>query len=88
MTCSMANRRAAVVAVVALGVSACAPAAGAQPIGAGPSYSVAPARAVHSRTSHTTGGIGDWGYVAIGSGAASVVLIGAGGTQVLNRRRN
>jgi hypothetical protein len=39
-------------------------------------------------TSHSPGGgISDWGYVAIGSGAASLALAGVGGTRVASRRR-
>jgi hypothetical protein len=36
---------------------------------------------------HAAGGISDAGYVAIGSGVACLVLIGAGRTRVLSRRR-
>jgi hypothetical protein len=94
MTRSLTNRRAAVAAAAALAFGLAAPAAGARPIDPGVTYSflaaspaaVSPARA-ESTASRAGGGISDWGYLAIGSGAGSLVLIGAGGTRALTRRR-
>ena len=92
MTRSLTNRRtvAAVAAALALGI---APAAGARPIGAGPEFQSAapvpvPATTVHATTSRPGGSdVSGWGYVAIGSGVASLALIGVGGTRAATRRR-
>jgi hypothetical protein len=94
MARSLTNRRATVAAAAALAVGLAAPVAGARPVEPGATYSflaaspaaVSPARA-ESTASRAGGGISDWGYLAIGSGAASLVLIGAGGTRVVTRRR-
>ena len=93
MTLSSVNRRSAVLAVaIALGVAT--PLAEAKPIdtgpaGAGPASAqvAAPVAAMRLTTAHPSGGISDWEYVAIGSGVASLILISAGGTHLVRRRR-
>jgi hypothetical protein len=93
MTLSFVNRRSAVLAAaIVLGVAT--PIAEAKPIDTGPAGSgpasaqvAAPVAAMRLTTAHPAGGISDWGYVAIGSGVASLMLISAGGTHVVSRRR-
>jgi hypothetical protein len=94
MTCTIAHRRTAGIISLALALGAAAPAA-ARPVDLnqqGSIVSAAPAQTYSSNvpaaTSHTTsGGISELGYVAIGSGAASLALICVGGTRVAGRRR-
>lgn len=94
MTCSVAHRRTAGIVSLALALGVAAPAA-ARPFDLtqqGSYVSVASAQTRSSNvpvaTNHTTSsGISDWGYVAIGSGVASLALIGVGGTRVASRRR-
>ncbi|MDQ6729273.1 MAG: hypothetical protein M3022_02940 [Actinomycetota bacterium] len=94
MTCTVVHRRTAGIVSLALALGVAAPAA-ARPFNLnqqGSIVSAGPAQTYSSNvpaaTSHTTsGGISDWGYVAIGSGAASLALIGVGGTRVAGRRR-
>lgn len=94
MSSAVANRRAAGIVSLALALGVAAP-AGARPFDLNQQGSYVPAASAQARassvpetTSHTTSsGISDWGYVAIGSGAASLALIGFGGTRVAGRRR-
>ncbi len=96
MTSTFANRRTAGIISAALALGIAAP-AGARPFDLNEQGSYVPAEsaqtqaqgvaATTSHTSHTSSGISDWGYVAIGSGAASLALIGVGGTRVAGRRR-
>jgi hypothetical protein len=93
MTCTFANRRTAGIISVALALGIAAP-AGARPLDLNQQGSYVPAESAQTQaqgvpatTSHTSSGISDWGYVAIGSGAASLALIGVGGTRVAGRRR-
>jgi hypothetical protein len=94
MTSTFANRRTAGIISVALALGIAAP-AGAKPFDLNQQGSEVPAgsaqvqaQSLPATTRHTTsGGISDWGYVAIGSGAASLALIGIGGTRVAGRRR-
>ena len=84
-----------VTATLALGIAA--PAAGARPfnentngsyVPVGPAQTQVQAASAPAATSHSTGGeVSEWGYVAIGSGVASLALISVGGTWTLVRRR-
>jgi hypothetical protein len=85
---------AGVLAALALGIAA--PAAGARPIETGPGGSDAASFwpqtststvQAHANLNHPGGGITGLEYVALGTGAASVVLIGAGGLAAGRRRR-
>ena len=93
MTHTSTKRRAAGAVVAALALSVGAPTAGARPFDLNPAGSFVPVgsaqTAAPNATSHTNGGdISDWGYVAIGSGAASLALLGIGGTRAAGRRRH
>ena len=98
MTRQSARRRVTTIALVALAIGITAPAAGARPFelnGTGqvpvaPPVQAAPAAAqsVKPTSNSATGGdISNVGYVAIGSGAATIALLGAGGTLAATRRR-
>ena len=91
MTRTLANRRTAGIVAAALALGVAAPTAGARPFDLNSAGSFVPAgqpaQSVQT-TSHPAGGdISGWGYVAIGSGAASVALVGVGGTRAASRRR-
>lgn len=98
MTRQSAGRRATIIALVALAIGTSAPAAGARPFDNGaapvpvaPPVQVAPpaAQSIGASSNGATGGdISDVGYVAIGSGAATLALVGVGGTLVATRRRH
>ena len=93
MTRSLTKHRtvAAVAATLALGI---VPAADARPIDTASRFfpptapPQTPATTVHATNGQPNGSdISDWGYVAIGSGVASLALIGAAGTRAASRRR-
>ena len=95
MTHSPSHRHAAGIMAATLALGIVAPAA-ARPIDPpGAAVSSAPAVASHKLITDVRAGavpaagsgVSDWGYVAIGSGAASLVLIGVGGTRAASRRR-
>lgn len=87
MTRTRTHRRTAAVAALTLALGTAAPASARPNLDPGPApapdASVTPAAG-----NHQGNGTNDWTYVAIGSGAASVILIGAGGTLVAGRRRH
>ncbi len=90
MTCTFAHRRTAGIISVALALGIAAP-AGARPFDLNQQGSYAPAESAQTHAqgvSASTSGITDWGYVAIGSGVASLALVGVGGTRVASRRRH
>jgi hypothetical protein len=103
MTRTHFNRRATGAVLAALALGATAPAAGARPIDSNSANSPVPPgafilqekkvsaaqtqRVAPATASHNTGGISDWEYAAIGTGAAAVALIGVGGTLTTSRRR-
>jgi hypothetical protein len=93
MTRSLTHRRTAAAVAAALALGIAAPAAGARPIDFSPRFQpIVPAQkqatSVHETTSRPNGSdISDWGYVAIGSGVASLALISVGGTRAAARRR-
>lgn len=98
MTRQSARRRAMTIALVALAIGTSAPAAGARPFDNGaapvpvaPPVQVAPPAAqsvAHPGNDATGGDISNVGYVAIGSGAATLALVGVGGTLAATRRRH
>jgi len=96
MTRQSARRRAMTIALVALAIGTSAPAAGARPFDTGaapvpvaPPVQVAPPAAQSVAGNDATGGdISNVGYVAIGSGAATLALVGVGGTLAATRRRH
>lgn len=98
MTRQPAGRRATTIALVALAIGTSASAAGARrfddgaaPVPVAPPVQVAPpaAQSVAPSSNDATGGdISDVGYVAIGSGAATLALVGVGGTLAATRRRH
>jgi hypothetical protein len=89
-----ATRRAVGLASVTLALGVAAPAA-ARPFDLDKQGSYVPAQSaltqppnLQAATSHDTGGgISDLGYVVIGSGIASLTLIGVGGTRAVSSRR-
>ena len=93
----ISNRRIAGIVTVMLALGIAAPAAGARAfnentngsyIPVGPAQTNVQAPSAPAATSHSTGGeVSEWGYVAIGSGVASLALISVGGTWTLVRRR-
>ncbi|MGZ4197628.1 MAG: hypothetical protein ACXVUE_09115 [Solirubrobacteraceae bacterium] len=98
MTRQSARRRATTIGLAALAIGISAPAAGARPfdlsgtaqVPVAPPVQVAPpvAQSVELGSNDATGGdISNVGYVAIGSGAATIALLGAGGTLAATRRR-
>ncbi len=95
MTRYSARRRATTVALAALAIGISAPAAGARPFDLNGADAVAPvhvapplAQSVEPSSNDATGGdISNVGYVAIGSGAATIALVGVGGTLAATRRR-
>lgn len=101
MTRTHIKRRTAGIILATLALGAAAPAAGARPyylnqngtpVPAGSTVPVAPpqapAQSIPEATGHDAGGgISDWGYVAIGSGAASVAFVGIGAGLAASRRR-
>ena len=95
MTRQSAGRRATAIALVALAIGISAPAAGARPLDLNGADSVAPvqvapplAQSVEPSTNNADGDISNVGYVAIGSGAATLALVGVGGTLVATRRHH
>ncbi|HET7380894.1 MAG TPA: hypothetical protein VFJ24_12690 [Gaiellales bacterium] len=96
MTRQSARRRVTTIALAALAIGISAPAAGARPFDLGGQVPVAPpvqvaspaTQSVEQSSNDPTGGdISNVGYVAIGSGAATIALLGAGGTVAATRRR-
>ena len=97
MTRQSARRRVTTIALAALAIGISAPAAGARPFDvpgaqvpvAPPAQVASPAtQSVEQSSNDPTGGdISSVGYVAIGSGAATIALLGAGGTLAATRRR-
>jgi hypothetical protein len=95
MTRQSARCRATAIALAALAIGISAPAAGARPFDLNGSDSVAPvqvapplAQGVEPSTNNADGDISNVGYVAIGSGAATLALVGVGGTLAATRRRH
>ena len=94
MTRQSAKRRVTSIVLAALAIGISAPAAGARPFDLTGADAVAPvhvapppAQSVAQTSSDATSGdISNVGYVAIGSGAATFVLIGVGGTLAATRR--
>jgi hypothetical protein len=95
MFCTSKHRNTAAVVAATLALGAAAPAS-AQPFQLNSNGSFVPAGAhiqqqgpgPARRSSHQASGSGvDLGFVALGSGVASVVLIGVGGTLTLSRRQ-
>jgi hypothetical protein len=94
MTRQSARCRATAIALAALAIGISAPAAGAR-IDLNGADSVAPvqvapplAQSVEPSTNNADGDISNVGYVAIGSGAATLALVGVGGTLAATRRRH
>jgi hypothetical protein len=90
------NRRAAAAVVAAIGLGIAAPAAGARPFDLNSTGSFVQVGSTQTRalnasqaTGHNNGGgdISGWGFVAIGSGVASLAFIGVGGTRAARHRR-
>jgi hypothetical protein len=91
MSCTATNRRVAGIVSVALALSVAAP-AGARPFDLDNQGSYVPVASAQPQPpsatdSHGAGGVSDLGYVAIGSGAAALTLVGVGGTRVASNRR-
>jgi hypothetical protein len=94
MFCTSKHRNTAAVVAATLALGAAAPAS-AQPFQLNSNGSFVPAGAHIQQqggparsSSHQASGRGvDPGFVALGSGVASVVLIGVGGTLTLSRRQ-
>ena len=94
MTRQAARCRATTIVLAALAIGISAPVAGARPFDLNGPDSVAPvhvapplARSVEPSTSNADGDISNVGYVAIGSGAATLALVGVGGALAATRRR-
>jgi hypothetical protein len=90
-----ANRRAAAAVVAAIGLGIAAPVASARPFDLNSTGSFVQAGSTQTRAqtapqaaSHNNGDdISGWGYVAIGSGVASLAFISVGGARTVTRRR-
>ena len=90
MTRTFANRRAAGIVAAALALGVAAPTASARPfdLNSGDSYvQVGPRQSQPNAPANAGGGISDVGIVAIGTGAATLALVGVGGTRAASRRR-
>jgi hypothetical protein len=92
MSRTVTNRHVAGIVSAALALGVAAPAA-ARSFDLNDQGSYVPVTSAQTQAPSATadhasgGGISDLGYVAIGSGAASLMLIGVGGTRVAGRRR-
>ena len=85
------KRIASGIAAIALALGTVAPAA-ARPIdlnaqGTNVPAGLAKEPSVQPATHHSSSNGSDWGYIAAGAGAASLALIGIGGTTVARRQR-
>jgi hypothetical protein len=90
MTRTFANRRAAGFVAAALALGVAAPTACARPFdlnSAGSYVQVGPRQSQPNAPANAGGGISDVGIVAIGTGAATLALVGVGGTRAASRRR-
>jgi hypothetical protein len=96
MTRQSARRRATSIVLAALAIGISAPAAGARPLDLNAANSLVPVnvspppfQSVEPSNGNASGGdISDVGYIAIGSGAATIALMGVGGTLAATRRRH
>jgi hypothetical protein len=92
MICTATARRISGIVTVALALGIAAP-AGARPFdldnqGSYVPVTTAQTQAPRATASHASaGGVSDLGYVAIGSGVASLTFIGVGGTRAATSRR-
>ena len=90
MTRTTVLRRILAVVAVALALSTTAGPASARTFDFNSNGSLVqqPAQSISPATAPVSGGNStEWGYVAIGSSAAALVLIGVGGTLTIGRRR-